>query len=84
MAPKYYRATRRFLDEHMAAAKFAGFRIEQMTPIRKADESYLAQVWPRLRPAARQRPQDEIGVIEFALLAQKPATINSGNQAELT
>jgi hypothetical protein len=72
MFPKYHRATRRFLGEHIDAVKAVGFRIEKVTPTRRADESYLNDVWPKLRSAARVRPREEVGVIEFALLARKP------------
>ena len=71
MSPKYHRATRRFLHEHIDAVKSAGFTIEQVIPIRTADDTYLDQLWPKLRRAARQRPRDELRVIEFALLAKK-------------
>ena len=72
MFPKYYRATRRFLNEHVDPVKAAGFAVEAVTPTRKADEKYLDQLWPKLRPEARQRPRNEIEVVEFALLARKP------------
>jgi SAM-dependent methyltransferase len=71
MYPKYYRATRRFLSEHADMAKAAGFTIEQLTPTRTADDNYVDELWPRLRSAARQRPREEIRVVEFALLAGK-------------
>jgi len=71
MSPKYNRATRRFLDEHVDAVKSAGFTIEQVIPIRTADDTYLDQLWPKLRRAARQRPRNELRMIEFALLAKK-------------
>jgi len=73
MFPKYHRATRRFVNEHAAAVTSAGFRVEKITPTRTADAEYLDRLWPLLRPAAQARPRDEIGVVEFALLAQKPA-----------
>ena len=71
MSPKYNRATRRFLHEHVDAVKAAGFTVQQVVPIRTADDSYLDQLWPKLRRAARLRARDELRVIEFALLAKK-------------
>ena len=71
MYPKYHRATRRFLDEHVEAVKKSGFRVVKVTPTRKADEKYLRNLWPQLRPAAQKRPFEEVQVVEFALLAQK-------------
>jgi SAM-dependent methyltransferase len=71
MFPRYYRATRRFLDEHIAAAKGAGFHIESVRCLRRGGDDYLDSIWPELRPAARSRPREDIGVIEFALLLRK-------------
>ncbi|HVK57583.1 MAG TPA: hypothetical protein VM735_02300 [Candidatus Kapabacteria bacterium] len=71
MYPKYHRATRRFVDEHVAAVKNAGFKIVKVTPTRRADESYLRNLWPGLRSSARRRPFEDVQVVEFALLAQK-------------
>ena len=71
MYPRHYRATRRFLGEHKQAVTHAGFIIKDIKVRRKADPAYLAEIWPELRAAARARPRDEVGVIEFALLARK-------------
>jgi 2-polyprenyl-3-methyl-5-hydroxy-6-metoxy-1,4-benzoquinol methylase len=71
MYPKYHRATRRFLNEHIEAVQKAGFKVEKVTPTRKADEAYLDQLWPRLRRDARERKREEVQVVEFALLARK-------------
>jgi hypothetical protein len=71
MYPRHYRATRRFLGEHKQAVTDAGFVIKEIKVRRQADLAYLAAIWPKLRAAARVRPIDEVGVIEFALLARK-------------
>jgi hypothetical protein len=71
MYPKYHRATRRFLNEHVDAVRQSGFRVEKVTPTRKADAAYLDGLWPKLRASARIRPREEIEVVEFALLARK-------------
>jgi SAM-dependent methyltransferase len=71
MFPKYHRATRRFVDEHVAAVKNAGFQVLKVVPTRKADGNYVQQLWPSFRPEARQRPAEEVGVVEFSLLARK-------------
>lgn len=72
MYPKYRRATRRFLNEHLDAIRTPGFVIEKVTPTRVADEEYLDRLWPHLRKEARMRPREELGVVEFAVLARKP------------
>ena len=71
MFPKYNRATRRFLSEHIEAVKSAGFSLEKVTPTRKADDAYLDRLWPQLRNAARERDREDVRVVEFALLARK-------------
>ena len=72
MYPKYRRATRLFLNEHLDAIRTAGFQIEKVTPTRMAEEEYLDRLWPHLRKEARVRSREEIGVVEFAVLARKP------------
>ena len=71
MYSKYDRATRRFLNDHLDAIKAAGFAIRKLTPTRQADPNYLNSLRGRLRPAARRRSPEELGVVEFAVLAQK-------------
>lgn len=71
MYPKYHRATRRFVDEHVAAVKKSGFKVEKVIPTRRADEAYLRRLWPHLRSAAKKRPFEDVQVVEFALLARK-------------
>jgi SAM-dependent methyltransferase len=72
MYPKYDRATRRFFNEHVDAVKAGGFIVKGLVPTRRAEEKYLEQLWPQLRRSARERSREELGVVEFALLAQKP------------
>jgi hypothetical protein len=71
MFPKYHRATRRFLGDHVDAVKAAGFSIEKITPTNTADPQYLDQLQLKLRRAARERSREEMAVVEFALLARK-------------
>jgi hypothetical protein len=71
MYPRYYRATRRLLGEHKQAVTHAGFIIKEIKVRRKAEPAYLAAIWPQLRAAARAQPRDQVGIIEFALLARK-------------
>lgn len=71
MYPRYFRATRRFLDEHLAAAKNAGFHLQSVKCLRRMEQEQLHSVWPELRAAARSRPPADVGVIEFALLLRK-------------
>lgn len=68
---RYQRATRRFFNEHLAAVTDAGFVIREATPTRTADLAYLDRLWPKLRPAAKARPREELQVLEFVLLARK-------------
>jgi hypothetical protein len=70
MFPRYNRATRRFLNEHLEAITNAGFKIERVTPTRKADAAYLDRLWPQLRRAAQARGRGEVGIVEFAVLAR--------------
>ncbi len=72
MYPPYHRATRRFLGEHQEAISEAGFVLRKTAPLRTIDDLYLSSVGPRLRAAAKKCPRDELRVIEFAVLAQKP------------
>ena len=72
MYPRYHRATRRPLAEHLAEARKPGFRLEPVQARRKADTAYLDELWPKLRPTMRAQPKEDVAVIEFALLAQKP------------
>jgi hypothetical protein len=70
MCPRYYRATRRFLDEHIAAVDRNHFRVTFVKARRVAEPNYLDAIWPKLRKAARSRPRKDIAVIEFILSAQ--------------
>jgi SAM-dependent methyltransferase len=72
MFPRYHRATRRFLNDHVKAIGSAGFEVQKVTPTRTADDAYLDRLWPKLRPAAQARPREEFRVVEFAVLARKP------------
>jgi SAM-dependent methyltransferase len=71
MYPRHFRATRHFLDEHLAAASNAGFKLESARCLRRVERDQLNSIWPELRAAARSRRPEEVGVIEFAMLLQK-------------
>jgi SAM-dependent methyltransferase len=71
MYPPHYRNTRRFVADYRAAAARAGFRQIEIRATRAADPDYLAAIHPRLRPAARRQPLEDIAVIEFNLTAVK-------------
>jgi len=71
MSPPYYRATRRFFNEHVSAVTNSGFKIHQITATRKAEQGYVDRIRSKLRPAARNRPREELQVLEFVLLARK-------------
>jgi len=74
MYPEFERATRRFLHEYLEVLKSTGFEIEKVHCFRKADSDYLAEIFPRLRSAARAIPLEELAVIEFAVVARKPVS----------
>ncbi len=72
MYPKYHRATRRFVSDYESAISRFGFDLIGTRPLRTVDRVYLAALRSRLRSAAQARLDDELGIIEFALLARKP------------
>ncbi|MGB8355499.1 MAG: methyltransferase domain-containing protein [Chthoniobacteraceae bacterium] len=72
MFPPYHRATRRFCNEHADACRKAGFELLEVVKLRTADSGYLKAIRPILRKAAQERDDDELSVIEFALIARKP------------
>jgi len=74
MFPPYHRATRRFVGDYRVAAERAGFVIADLRTLTAADPEYVRKIWPKLRPAARSRRVEEVSVIEFALIASRPAT----------
>lgn len=73
MYPHYHRATRRFVEDYVTAAKTAGFVEVTTKAVRRADPTYMASVRPKLRAAARRRTDEELGTIEFILSARKAA-----------
>lgn len=79
MYPKFERATRRFLHEYLQVLKSKGFEIEKVHYLRNAEPEYLAKIFPKLRSAARAVPVEELAVIEFAVVARKPASTAGTN-----
>jgi SAM-dependent methyltransferase len=72
MFPPYNRATRRFCSEYADAGRKAGFELIEVVKLRTAESGYLKAIRPLLRIAAQERSDEEISVIEFALIARKP------------
>lgn len=73
MYPIHHRATRRFLEDYRQAAASAGFEKIKIHVLRKAEATYVDSIRATLRPAAQQQSAEDISVIEFAMLALKPA-----------
>jgi len=73
MYPAYNRATRHFFSEHVKASGKAGFKLKDAVKLRTADAACLQTVRPHLRKAAQDLDDEELAVIEFALITQKPA-----------
>jgi SAM-dependent methyltransferase len=71
MYPRYHRATRRTLTEHLDAVRSAGFALGEVHVLRRAEADYVRQLQPQLRPALRRLPEEELGVIEFAFTARR-------------
>ncbi len=71
--PRYYRATRRFVRDYLKAASEAGFVEVEAKPVRQADLDYVRSLRPQVHARARAIPDEELSVIEFVLLARKPA-----------
>ncbi len=72
MYPTFHRATRRFRSEYIQRLEEAGFTIDSVTPLRTVDEEYYKQISSSLRPAARSVPEEELRVIELAVLCRRP------------
>lgn len=72
MFPRYRRAVGNFADQFVRAMKDCGFEILRMTPLRQAEASYLTQIRPQLRPEARARGDEVLGLLDLVILAQRP------------
>lgn len=71
MHPRYYRATRFFLDEHIQAIERQPFTVKEVRIRRRADAAYLDALWPKLRSQAKSRSKESVGVVEFIVVAQR-------------
>ncbi len=71
MFPHYYRATRRFFNQHLKAVVDAGFLIEKAEITRKAETDYVRKIWPKLRKPAQSQSPEDLAVLEFVLVARK-------------
>ena len=71
MYPPFHRTTRSFLSEHHQAMTSAGFIVDETKTVRRADNDYLARVWPRLRGRARALPMEEVAVLQAVVVSHK-------------
>lgn len=71
MYPKYGRAVRHFVDEFFFEIQRQGFLDMHISPLRTADDHYLTDLWPRLRPAAKLRPRKEVALLDLIVSARK-------------
>ena len=69
--PKFNRAAGNFADEFDAMMENHGFTIVETIPIRTADPEYLDQVWPYLRPKARERSKEIVKLLDLVIVARK-------------
>ena len=68
---KYKRAVGRFEDEFIHSIEKHGFTVEEIIPIRVADNSYLKEIWPHLRKEARLRPPKKIALLDLIMIAKR-------------
>lgn len=71
MYPEGHRATRRFVGDYVQAASAAGFTAITTGAERSLDLAEVERIKPQLRPRARERSNEELAIIEFALTAIK-------------
>jgi SAM-dependent methyltransferase len=71
MHPKYSRAVRNFIDAFTGEIQRQGFHNLQITPIRKADADYVAEIRPHLRTAARHLSSDDLAILDVVITASK-------------
>lgn len=69
MFPRYRRATRFLLDQHMASMEKAGFIVASRRFIHAADASYVQRVRPQLRATARQRSDEDLAALDVVVEA---------------
>lgn len=69
--PKFNRAAGNFADEFHTMMEKHGFTILETIPIRTADPEYLDQVWPYLRPKARERRKDIVKLLDLVVISRK-------------
>ena len=72
MYPPFYRSTRRFVGEYLQAFESAGFIVEGVRRLREVDPAYVTSIRPHLRAVARAVPQEDISLIEFAVILRRP------------
>ncbi len=67
MFPKYRRATRYFLDQHLSAIEAAGFEKPTIRLLRSAETGYVREIYPSLRTAARLRSVEQLTPLDLVL-----------------
>lgn len=76
---KYQRAVGHFADEFMASMEKHGFTDLKVIPIRTADSTYLDDIWPHLRPEARERSKEIVKLLDLVVIATRSSKSGSGN-----
>jgi SAM-dependent methyltransferase len=71
MYSKYRRATRRLQGAILDSIRSAGFTVEEIGVLRAADVDYVEALRPRLRKPIREKPADELKVLDWYLVARK-------------
>ena len=69
--PKYRRATGHFADEIFDALEANGCVIEQLVPLRVAENNYLRKIKPLLRSKARQRDDKTLALLDVIVVARQ-------------
>lgn len=71
MFPRYRRAVGNFADQFFDAMLKYGFKIVQITPLRKAEPEYLCKIRPLLRKAARTRSDETLSLLDLVVLTRR-------------
>jgi SAM-dependent methyltransferase len=71
MFPRYRRAVGNFADQFFEAMLRHGFKIVQITPLRRAELDYLCEIRPLLRKAARTRSDETLSLLDLVVLARR-------------
>ena len=69
--PKYRRAVGHLADEIFDALTANGCIIEQVVPLRTAEQDYLHRIRPRLRHRAKQRDDQTLALLDVIVVARQ-------------